>query len=94
MDLTNILVIPTWGLLALGLSLLGTLAAGAIGFRIRRVPAWILALVPLAAAAAWAATTAPTTLATLAVGLASLGLALVQLLVGFLGLTPEEVRRD
>ena len=87
-DLTNIFTIPVWGLVALGLSLAGTLIAGAIGIRIRRAPGWILALVPLAAGAAWAAGTAPENMATLSVALVSLGLAMVQLLVGALALAP------
>jgi hypothetical protein len=94
LDFSNIYIIPTWGLVALGLSLVGTLLAGAIRFWVRKTPSWILGLAPLALAAAWAASTAPTTMVTLAVGLVSIGLALVQLTAGILGLTPEEVRRE
>lgn len=90
MDLTNIMTIPMWGLAALATSLLGTLVAGAVGARIRRVPAWILALVPLAGAAAWAAAMAPETMVTLSVALASVGLAMVQLVAGAIGLAPEK----
>ena len=89
MDLTNIFTIPTWGLVALAISLVGTLLAAGVGFRIRRVPPWILALVPLAGAAAWAASTAPDNMVTLSVALASVGLAMVQLLAGALGLAPQ-----
>lgn len=94
MDLMNIFTIPTWGLVALGISLLGTLVAAAVGFRIRRVPAWVLALVPLAGLAAWAAVRAPENMVTLSVALASVGLAMVQLLAGALGLAPDKVRSD
>lgn len=92
MDLMNVSTIPAWGLAALGISLLGTLMAAAVGLRIRRVPAWILALVPLAGAAAWAAGTAPENMVTLSVALVSLGLATVQLLAGALGLAPGKRR--
>lgn len=92
MDLMNIFTIPTWGLVALGISLVGTLLAAVVGLRIRRVPAWILALAPLAGAAAWAASTAPENMVTLSVALASVGLATVQLLAGALGLAPEPAR--
>lgn len=86
MDMTNIFTIPTWGLAALGFSALGTLVAALVGLVRRRAPAWILALVPLAGAAAWAATTAPETMVTLSVALVSVALATVQLLTGALGL--------
>lgn len=94
MDLMNIFTIPGWGLAALGVSLVGTLLAVAIGFRLRRVPAWTLALAPLAAVAAWAAATAPDNMITLSVAIVSLGLALVQLLAGAVGLAPEQVRSN
>lgn len=91
MDLMNIQTIPVWGLAALGISVFGTLLAALIGLRLRRVPAWILALVPLAGAAAWAAAAAPQNMVTLTVALMSVGLAAVQLVAGAVGLAPQPV---
>jgi hypothetical protein len=92
MDLMNIQTIPFWGLAALGISAMGTLVAITIALRARRVPAWILALVPLAGAAAWAAITAPENMVTLTVALMSVGLAAVQLVAGAFGLAPQRVK--
>ncbi len=94
MDLMNIQTIPVWGLAALGISVLGTLLAVLVAFRVRRAPAWILALVPLAGAAAWAAVTAPQNMVTLTVALMSVGLAAVQLVAGAVGLAPQRVSQD
>ncbi len=91
MDLMNIQTVPLWGLAALGISALGTLVAAVVALRARRVPAWILALVPLAGAAAWAAITAPENMVTLTVALMSVGLAAVQLVAGAFGLAPQRV---
>lgn len=91
MDLMNIQTIPMWGLAALGISLLGTLLATLVTLRARRVPAWILAMVPLAGAATWAAAAAPQNMVTLTVALMSVGLAAVQLVAGTIGLAPQPV---
>lgn len=94
MDLTNIYVIPTWGLVALALTVLGGLVAALVGFRSRRAPAWALALVPVAGVAAFAAASAPENMVTLSVALTSMALALAMLLTGTFGLTPSQSRED
>jgi peptidoglycan/LPS O-acetylase OafA/YrhL len=88
MDLTNIFAIPTWGLIAFALALVGGLVAALVGVLRRRAPAWALGLVPLAGVAAFAAATAPENMMTLTVALASTGLALAMLLTGTFALTP------
>lgn len=92
MDLTNIYAIPTWGLVAFGLTLLGGLVAVLVAIRGRRAPAWTLGLVPLAGVAAFAAATAPNNMVTLSVALASVGLALMMLLTGTMALAPARSR--
>ena len=88
MDLTNIWAIPTWGLIAFALALVGGLVVVLVGVTSRKPPVWALGLVPVAGVAAFGAATAPENMVTLSVALASIGLALMSLLSGTFGLAP------
>lgn len=94
LDLANISAIPTWGLVAFGLTVLGAVLAGLVGLLSRKAPAWTLGLVPPAGVAGFAAASAPNNMVTLSVALASTGLALAMLLTGSLALAPARTGED